>query len=182
VGIPASLKTRFTLLPDSQNSQWHAERTTRRRHLLSLLSSDSINAHVNRDPLNVSLLTESRTWRDMPAITTGPSLLSASFSSPPSACLAVSLPNGRRDWVPTFRTVDPMDDLGVPSTPALSDIQISSPYHPSLALNGGGLPDGFSCHHLNPIRYIVREASHRPHSAWQARPRRDQQEHAVYSR
>jgi len=65
---------------------------------------------------------------------------------------------------------------------ALSDIQISSPYHPSLALNGGGLPDGFSCHHLNPIRYIVRGASHRPHSAWQARPRRVRQEHAEYSR
>jgi len=37
----------------------------------------------------------------------------------------------------------------------LTDIQISSPYHPSLALNGGGFPEGFSCHHLNPIRYIV---------------------------
>ena len=130
VGIPASLKTRFTLLPDRQNSQWHAERTTRRRHLLSLLSSDSINSHVNRDPLNVSLLTESRTWRDMPAITAGPSLLSASFSSPPSACLAVSLPNGRRDWVPTFRTVDPMDDLGVPSTPTVSYTHLTLPTTP----------------------------------------------------
>lgn len=126
VGIPASLKTRFTLLPDRQNSQWHAERTTQRRHLLSLLSSDSINSHVNRDPLNVSLLTESRTWRDIPAITAGPSLLSASFSSPPSACLAVSLPNGRRDWVPTFRTVDPMDDLGVPSTPMVQRFRAGS--------------------------------------------------------
>ena len=40
---------------------------------------------------------------------------------------------------------------------------------------------GFACHHLNPFRYIVRGASHQPHSAWQARPRRDRQEHAGYS-
>jgi hypothetical protein len=26
----------------------------------------------------------------------------------------------------------------------------------TLALNGGGFPEGFACHHLNPIRYIVR--------------------------
>jgi hypothetical protein len=126
VGIPASLKTRFTLPPDGQNGQWHAESTTRRRPLLSLLSSDSMKSHVNRDPLNVSLLTESRTWRDIPAITAGPSLLSASFSSPPSACLTVSLPNGRRDWVPTFRTVDPMDGLGVSSTPRVLQFRTGS--------------------------------------------------------
>jgi hypothetical protein len=126
VGIPASLKTRFTLLPDRENSHWLAERTTRRRHLLSLLSSDSINSHVTRDPLNVSLLKESRTWQDIPAITAGHLLLSASFSSPPSASLAVSLPNGRRDWVPTFRTVDPMDDLGVPSTPMVQRFRAGS--------------------------------------------------------
>ena len=56
-----------------------------------------------------------------------------------------------------------------------------SPYHPSLALNGGGFPEGFSCHHLNPIRYVVRGASHQPHNAWQAHPRRDQQKHAGHS-
>ncbi len=61
-------------------------------------------------------------------------------------------------------------------------IQLISPYRPSLALNGGGFPDGFSCRHSNPFRYIVRGASHQPHSAWQARPRRDRQEHAGYSR
>jgi len=60
------------------------------------------------------------------------------------------------------------------------NIQLPSPYHPTLALNGGGFPEGFSCHHLNPIRYIVRGASHQPHSAWQARPRRVRQEHAGY--
>lgn len=64
----------------------------------------------------------------------------------------------------------------------LTDIQLVSPYHPSLALNGGGFPDGFSCRHSNPVRYIVREASHQPHNARQARPRRDRQEHAGYSR
>ncbi len=63
-----------------------------------------------------------------------------------------------------------------------ADIQLISPYHPSLALNGGGFPERFACYHLNLIRYIVRGASHQPHSAWQARPRRDRQEHAEYSR
>jgi len=63
----------------------------------------------------------------------------------------------------------------------LADIQMSSPYHPSLALNGGGFPEGFSCHHLDPIRCIVRGALHQPYSAWQARPHRDQQEHTGYS-
>jgi hypothetical protein len=53
----------------------------------------------------------------IPAITAGHSLLSASQSSPPSACLAVSLPKGRRNWVSTFHIVDLMDDLGVPFTP-----------------------------------------------------------------
>jgi hypothetical protein len=42
-----------------------------------------------------------------------------------------------------------------------------------LALNGGGFPEGFSCHHSNPIRYIVRGASHPVICATVARPRRD---------
>lgn len=29
-------------------------------------------------------------------------------------------------------------------------------------------------------RGVIRGASHQPHSAWQARPRRDRQEHAEY--
>jgi hypothetical protein len=54
----------------------------------------------------------------IPAITAGHSLLSASQSSPPAACLAVSLPpRRRRSWVSTFHIVDPMDDLGAPSAP-----------------------------------------------------------------
>ncbi len=59
-----------------------------------------------------------------------------------------------------------------------ADIQISSPYHSSLALNRGGFPEGSACHHFDPIRYVVRGASHPVISATVARPRRDQQEHA----
>ena len=62
-----------------------------------------------------------------------------------------------------------------------ADVQMSSPYHSSLALNRGGLPEGLSCHHSNPIRYIFRGASHPVNSATAARPRRDWQEHARYS-
>ena len=47
-----------------------------------------------------------------------------------------------------------------------------SPYCPALALNRRKLPERFACRQLNPIRYVVRGASHQPHSAWQARPRR----------
>ena len=61
-------------------------------------------------------------------------------------------------------------------------IQISSPYHLSLALNRGRFPEGFSRHRSNPIRYIVRRASHPVISPTVARLRRDRQEHAGYSR
>ena len=80
---------------DRQNCLWHTERTISPksgRHLLSLLSSDSISFHVTGDPLSVCLLAESHTWWDIPAITAGHSLLSASLSSPPSARLTASLP------------------------------------------------------------------------------------------
>jgi len=63
--------------------------------------------------------------------------------------------------------------VGLFSFTTLANIQLISPCHPSLAFNGGGFPEEFSCHHSNPIQYIVHEASHRPHSAWQARPCRD---------
>jgi len=59
-------------------------------------------------------------------ITARHSLLSASYSSPPTACLAVSLPKGRRDWVTTFLTVDPLDDLGVPFTPVVQQFRAGS--------------------------------------------------------
>ena len=114
------------LLYDCRNSQRHTERTSRSRHLLSLFSSDSLIVPMTKDPLNVSLLTESRTRQDIQTITAWHSLLSASYSSPPIACLAVSLPKGRRDWVTTFRTVDPMDDLGAPSTPVVQQFRAGS--------------------------------------------------------
>ena len=47
-----------------------------------------------------------------------------------------------------------------------------SPYCPPLALNRTELPEGSSCYHSDPIRYIVREASHQSHSARPARSRR----------
>lgn len=64
----------------------------------------------------------------------------------------------------------------------LAGVQLSSPYHPTLALNRGGFPEGLACHHLSPIRYIVRRASHPVISATVARLRRVRQEHAGYSR
>jgi len=60
------------------------------------------------------------------------------------------------------------------------DIQLFSPYHSSLALNRGYFPEGLSCHHFNPIRYFVREASHPVISATAACSHRDRQEHAEY--
>ncbi len=113
VGIPANPKVYFTLLPDRQNGQWHAERTTRRHHLLSLLSSDSNNSHVTRDPLNVSLLTEPGMLHSV----SRPLQPGIRFFQHP---LRLACPTRRRrNWVPTFRTVDPMDDLGAPFTPVV---------------------------------------------------------------
>ena len=63
-GFPQALKGLLHVTMDShdrQNSQRPAERTISPeggRHLLSLLSSDSITFHVTRDQRNVSLLTE----------------------------------------------------------------------------------------------------------------------------
>ena len=66
--------------------------------------------------------------------------------------------------------------VGPRSLTALTDIHLLSPYHPTLALNRGGFPEGFSCHHSNPIRYIVRRASHPVISETVAGLRRIQQE------
>ena len=68
--------------------------------------------------------------------------------------------------------------VGLLLVTTLKDIQLISPYHPSLGLNGRGFPGGFSCCHSNPIRYIVREASHPVISATVACSRRDRREHA----
>ena len=98
-----------------------------RHHLHSLLSSDSIIFYVIRDlpnvsppygadPISTSILT----------ITVRHSLLSARQSSPLSACLTVSLPKGQRHWVPTFRIVDHLSDLSVPSTPVVLQFRAGS--------------------------------------------------------
>ena len=51
-------------------------------------------------------------------------------------------------------------------------LQLISPYYPILALNRMEFPEGSACYHLDPIRYIVRGASHPVISATVARPRR----------
>lgn len=48
-----------------------------------------------------------------------------------------------------------------------------SPYCPSLALIRMELPEGSSCRHSDPCRYIVREASHPVITATVARSRRE---------
>jgi hypothetical protein len=91
------------------------------RHLLSLLSSDSITFHVNRDPLNVSLLTEP----GMSHPVSRPLQPGIRFFQHPNPArhqhaLQLACPTRRRrDRVPTFRTVDPVDDLGAPFTPVV---------------------------------------------------------------
>ena len=42
-----------------------------------------------------------------------------------------------------------------PSDGASTTIRLISPYCPALALNRMEFPEGFSCRHLNPIRYVV---------------------------
>jgi len=60
LGFP-QINIYFTLPHGRQNSHRHAERTISPesgRHLLSLLSSESITFHMIGDPLNVCLFTE----------------------------------------------------------------------------------------------------------------------------
>ncbi len=52
--------------------------------------------------------------------------LKASQPRPPTACLTVSLPEGRRTWGSTFRTIDPVSNLGEPSTPAVPQFRAGS--------------------------------------------------------
>ena len=110
-GMPRRLKTTSRYPVTVRIASLRAERTSQpegRRHLLSLLSSDSPTSHVTRHLPNVSPpYGAGPVSTGIPTITAGPSLLSARQSGPPSACLAVSLPNGRRHRVPTFRIVDP---------------------------------------------------------------------------
>ncbi len=50
----------------------------------------------------------------------------ASQPRPPTACLTVSLPRGRRTWGSTFRTIDPVSNLGEPSTPVVRQFRAGS--------------------------------------------------------
>ncbi len=59
--------------------------------------------------------------------------------------------------------------LALPSDGASTTIRLISPYCPALALNRMEFPEGFSCRHSNPIRYVVSGLSHQVHSAYQAR-------------
>lgn len=52
-----------------------------------------------------------------------------------------------------------------PSNGASTTIHLISPYCPALALNRTEFPEGFSCRHSNPIRYVVSEASYQVHNA-----------------
>ena len=120
----------FTLLGECQSRLIRSGCTScpiERRHLLSLITSDSSTFHVNRDLPNVSPL-----YRAGPistgilTITVRHSLLSARQSNPPTACLTVSLPRGRRYWVPTFRIIDPISHLGESSTPVVQQSRAGS--------------------------------------------------------
>ena len=114
------------LLYDCRNSQRHTERTSRSRHLLSLFSSDSLIVPMIKDPLNVCLLTESRTWRDIPSITDSHLLFQHPIPARQQHALRLACPKERRGWVPTFRTLDPLDDLGAPSTPMVLQFRAGS--------------------------------------------------------
>ncbi len=74
----------------------------------------------------VSLLTESRIIGISPPLQQGICFLKASQPRPPTACLTVSLPRGRRHWVSTFRIIDPMNNLGEPSTPVVRQFRAGS--------------------------------------------------------
>jgi hypothetical protein len=65
-----------------------------------------------------------------------------------------------------------MPPLHGPALRLACQASVFSPYRPTLALNRTELPEGSSCHHLDPFRYVVREASHPVISATVARSRR----------
>jgi len=127
VGIPASPRAYFTLLPDRQNGQRHAERTTRRHHLLSLLSSGSINSHVTRDPLDVCSLSGRANLEPVSALLQdGIRFFQHLNPAPPTVCLTVCLPGGQRYGISTFHMIDPLSDSGGPCTPAVQQFRVST--------------------------------------------------------
>jgi hypothetical protein len=80
---------------------------------------------------------------------------------------------------------DLITPVGLYCLTARAALRLISPYRPILALNRMEFPEGFFCHQSNPIRYIVRGASHPVISATVARPRRrlagTRQVHVYYS-
>ncbi|MFX0200481.1 MAG: hypothetical protein ACFFCW_30555, partial [Candidatus Hodarchaeota archaeon] len=69
------------------------------------------------------------------------------------------------------RVFDLVHLVGLSRFTMRTDIHMCSPEYSSLALNRGGVPEGSSCRHSDPIRYVVRGASHPVISATAARPR-----------
>ncbi len=123
MGIPASPKAYFTLPRDRQSSHRHAERTISPesgRHLLSLLSFDSITFHVIRNPLNVSLLAKPGMFHPV-SRPLQPGIRFFQHPIPARHQLALRLAYPKKATGPGSHVaqVDPMDDLGVPSTPVV---------------------------------------------------------------
>jgi len=65
--------------------------------------------------------------------------------------------------------IDLIIPVGLCSVTTRKVLCLLSPYCPILALNRVGFPEGFPSHDFNPIRYIVRRASHPVISATAAR-------------
>jgi hypothetical protein len=57
-------------------------------------------------------------------------------------------------WETCLHPITPVG-WGASLTSASTTIQLISPYCPALALNRTEFPEGFSCRHSNPIRYVV---------------------------
>jgi len=107
-------------------TQWGTRRTSRSRHLLSLLSSDSVKFHMTKDPSNVCLIAEPVMFQPVShPIRMGLASFDILLQSA-AVCLSVNLPKGRRDWVITFHTVDLLDDLGARSTPMVQQLRAGS--------------------------------------------------------
>jgi hypothetical protein len=109
---------RFTLLTCRQNSRnagsGHQSVLTRssHRHLRSLLSSNSPGVYVTRDQQDVGILSD-RTIRFVSArLQGGICFFPLVTPAPPTACLTVRLPRGRKYRISTFHMIDPVSDVG----------------------------------------------------------------------
>ncbi len=103
----------FTIIIDCQH-----DRSLRVHHpedrdvICSPLLTDSFYFLVMRHLPIISLLTEPRISHSVsPALHRGIRFPKASQPRPPTACLTVSLPRGRRTWGSKFRTIDLNEQL-----------------------------------------------------------------------